>query len=108
MDQVAECRRVATGVEGANVLGRPRTHHRHQLLDRVEHAADAAKRERCRAEADDLTIVGALVAAHDLNRIGGGVGVIEILVQPIERGLQRGKSRPVSQGIVILTCEHSC
>ena len=35
-----------------------------------------------------VPIVGPFIAAHDLNWIGRGVYMVEVAVQPIERGLQ--------------------
>ena len=81
----APCR----GLERPHVRGGARPDDREQPLDRLQHARDAAERERRRAEADDFAIVGALEAPDDVNRIGGRIWVVEIGVQPIEGCLEK-------------------
>jgi len=80
---------LADGIERANVGRRSIADNRHQPLDRLEHARHPAKRQRRRAEADHLAIVGTLVAADNLNRIGRRIGVVELRVQPIQRVSQQ-------------------
>ena len=62
----------------------------HQPLDRLQHARHAAEGERRRAERHHFPIVRARVPPDDLNRIGGRVRMVEVGVQAIERGLERG------------------
>jgi len=91
--EVTKARGVAARIERADRARRLRTHGREQALDRLQHAADAAEREGRGAEADDFAIVRAIVAADDLNRIGGRIGIVEVAVQPIERRFEGGDVR---------------
>jgi hypothetical protein len=89
MDDMSKRRRIATRVELPDVVGRVRPHHRHQPLDRLQHAGDAAERQGRGAEADDLAILGPVEAPHDLDRIGGRIRIVEIGIQLVERRAQR-------------------
>ena len=80
----------ADGIERANVGRRPRPHERQQPLDRLQHARDAAERQRRRAEPDDLAVVGARVAPDDLNRIGRRVRSVEAGVETVEGEAEGG------------------
>ena len=71
-------------VERADEGRRRRAHHGHQRFDRLQHARDAAERQRRGAEADHLLVLRRRVAADDLDRIGGGVRVIETAVEILE------------------------
>ena len=88
MTEAAEGRGLAPRIETAYVIGRLTLHERDEPLDRLEHARDAAERQRRRAESNDLTVRGLSPPAHDLNRIGRRVWIVEALVQSIERGPQ--------------------
>jgi len=87
--EAVERRRVSGGLEPADIFGRTLAHDREQPLDRLQHARDAAERERRRTERHHFHIVGPRVAPHDLNRVGRGVFGIEAVVQPIELHLHQ-------------------
>ena len=97
------------GSKRAHVGGRPVARSTASTpLDRLQHARDAAERERRRAEPDDFAIVGAREPPDDLNRIGRRIGVVEVRVQPVERRLQRrvGDVCHLHHAIdIILTCD---
>ena len=58
MNQRREPIAFARGIEVAHEARRMRAHHREQRLDRLQHAGNAAEREPCGTEADDLAILG--------------------------------------------------
>jgi len=70
--------------ELANECGRVRSHHLEERFDRLEHARHAAEGQGRGAEPDDFAILRRLIAADDLDRIGGGVGMIEGRVERLE------------------------
>jgi len=61
-----------------------RAHRAEERLDRVQDARDAAKRERCSAERDDLAVLRRRVAPDDVNRIGRRIDVVERAVKVIQ------------------------
>jgi len=90
VDEAVEGRGMTGGLETPDVFGGTLAHDGHEPFDRLQHARDAAERQRRRAKRHDLHIVGTRVPADDLNGIGRGVRVVEVFVQPIENRLQRG------------------
>ena len=81
-------------IERPDKRRRPRPHHRQQRFNGLEHAGDTAERQRGGAEADDLAVVRRRVAPDDVNRIGGGVYVIERPVEIVEPWLERRRRTP--------------
>ena len=80
---------LSDGIERAHVGRRPIADDRQQPLDRLQDARHPAEGERRRAEADDLAIVGPLVAPDDLNRIGRRIGIVELGVEPVQGTFQQ-------------------
>jgi len=78
-------REAFAGVHGDVTVNR--AHDLEQPLDRLHDARDSPERERRRAKADHFAIVGPREPPHDLNRIGGRIGIVEIGIQPIQRRL---------------------
>jgi len=74
-------------IEPAHVVGRVRSGNREDALDRLQHAGDASERERRGDEADDFAIRRRRETADDLNRVRGGIGIIEFAVEPIQNRL---------------------
>jgi len=91
MDDIGKPGAVKTGIEAAHVRRRLAVHHPDDALNRLQHARDASESQRRSAEADHLAIFGRLPTADNLDGISGRVGIVEALVQPIERGLQFGQ-----------------
>jgi hypothetical protein len=82
---------IAGRLELAHIRRRRCAHHRDEALDGVEHALHPPERQRGGTEPDDLAILVALEAAHDLNRVGNGCRV-EVLVLLVQPPLQRRAS----------------
>jgi hypothetical protein len=72
---------VTDRLEAADESRGMRAHHSEQRLDRMQHGRDAAERERRRAKAHHLAVGRRSVSPHDVDGIGGGVDVVERLVQ---------------------------
>jgi len=79
---------IARRLESAHVFGRTIAKDGHESLDRLEHARDAAERQRRRAERHDFEIFGPPVSPNDLNRVGGRVRRVEAVVETIEAWLE--------------------
>jgi len=90
---------IACWVEAPHEPRRMRTHGREERLDRVQHARDAAERQRRSAEPDDLAVLRRRVAPDDVNRIGRRVDVVERAVQIVQtyRKLALGTPNPESR-----------
>jgi len=84
-----ERRLLAPRIESPDVLGRARTRDRQHAFDRLNDTGDAAERERCGNESYDLTIVRSREPPHDLNGIGGRIGIVEAGVETVQRRPQR-------------------
>jgi hypothetical protein len=80
---------IARRVEAPHETGWVRTHGRDERLDGIEDARHTAKRERRRAEPDDLAVLRRRVSPDDVNRIGCGVDVIERAVKIVEARRER-------------------
>ena len=91
--ELAERFAVARRLEVAHELHGRAAHQRHDPLDRVHHAADPAKRQARGDERHNFPVVARGKPAHDLDRVGGGIGLVEALVEPVQRRLQRVRAR---------------
>jgi len=81
-------RGIAPRIEAPHVGGRLRPDHRKDPLDGLYDARHPAERERRGDEADDLAIVVSAVAPDDLDRIGGGIGDVEAVVEAVQGQFQ--------------------
>jgi hypothetical protein len=75
---------IARRVEAPHETGWVRAHGSDERLDGVQYARNAAERERCGAEPDDLSVLRRRIAPDDMDRIGCGVDVIECPVEIVE------------------------
>jgi hypothetical protein len=71
-------------IEGSDERCGMRPHDREQRFDRLQHAGDAAKGQRCGTEPDHLLIIGRAIAPHDVHGIGRRVGVIECPIEIVQ------------------------
>ena len=81
VDDRIDGRAIARRVKVPHETTRMRAHSAEERLDRVQDARDAAKRERCSAERDDLAVLRRRIAPDDVNRIGRRIDVVECPVE---------------------------
>ena len=92
MDDIGKRGAVTMGIEAAHVGRRLAVHHPDHALDRLQHARNASEGQRRGAKTYDLAIFIRLPTPDNLDGISGRVGIVEALVQPIERGFQLDRS----------------
>jgi len=97
VDEPRERGGVPLRLELPDVGGGPAAHDRHEPLDRLQHARDAAKCEGGGTERDDFPVIRPREPADDLDWIGRRVRVVVVGVETIERELQRGFGGPRHQ-----------
>jgi hypothetical protein len=95
MHERAKAAAVLRRIEGADERSRPVAEDLADGVDRCHDGRDAPEREPGGDERDDFAVVERPIAADDLNRIDGRVGVVERLVQPVERRFQTCKGTQV-------------
>jgi penicillin amidase len=88
VDDPAERPAIPAWLEAPDIRGRLGARDCEHALDGLQDAADAPESQRRCDEPDDFPVVRARESADDLNRIGGGVGIVEVGVEAIENGLQ--------------------
>ena len=84
VDDRIDRRAIARRVEVPHETTRMGAHRAEERLDRVQDARDAAKRERCSAERDDLAVLRRRIAPDDVNRIGRRIDVVERAVKIVQ------------------------
>jgi hypothetical protein len=77
------------GVEPTHERSRVPSHYFEQSVGRGQDARHSAERQPSRAERHDLLVIRATVASNHLDRVGRRIGVVERLIEAIERSLQR-------------------
>jgi hypothetical protein len=97
MDERIDRRAMTCGVERPDECCRAGSHDREQRFDRLKHAGHTPEGEGGGAEADDLAVVRRGVAPDDVDRIGGGVDVIERAVEVVETRTEFRRADPGSR-----------
>ena len=97
MDQRIDWRAMMCRVERADKRGRPGSHDREQRFDRLKHAGHTSEGKGGGAEADDLAVVRRGVAPDDVDRVGGGVDVIEGSIEIVETRTELRRADPGSR-----------